>query len=125
MSIELREPVLVQEIEKLAFQMVQPAEVVLEMAVRSYLEAIEQQAIHAETDAFWSQHIDLVANYADQHVALYQGQVVDHDADVVCLEQRIRARYGPLPVLIAPVRPEPRRDLRWRGGRWEGQVRAL
>jgi hypothetical protein len=122
MSIELREPMLVQEIEQLAFQMVQPAETVLEMAVRAYLEAVEQQAIHAETEAFWAQHDDLVASYAGQHVALYRGQVVDHDVNVACLEKRTRARFGPLPVLIALVEPGPCRDLHWRGGRLEERV---
>jgi len=49
----------------------------------------------------------------------YQGQVVDHDADAASLEQRVREQFGELPVLIAPVRPGPRRDLRWLGGRIE------
>lgn len=125
MSVELKEPALVAEIEQLSLQMTQPAEKLLEMAVRAYLETAEREAIHAETASFWAQHEDLVAAYVGQHVALYQGQVVDHDADVVRLEQRVRARFGPLPVLIALVKPGPRHDLAWRGGRLEGRVRAL
>jgi hypothetical protein len=84
------------------------------------LDEIERQAIQAETQAFWAMHEDLLQVYPEgQHVALYQGQVVDHDEDAAKLEKRIREQFGSLPVLIAPVRPGPRRDLRWLGRRIE------
>ncbi len=77
----------------------------------------EAEAIHTETETFWAIHTELVAQYAGQHVAMYKGQVVDHDLDVVKLALRIRKRFGTEPVLIAPVKPGPRRDLQWRGVR--------
>ena len=87
-----------------------------EKAVQLYLDQFERRAIQKETRAFWDMHSELLQTYAGQHVAMYQGQVVDHEVDASRLEKRVRERFGPLPVLIAPVRPGPRRDLRWRGG---------
>jgi len=119
MSIELREPTLVKQIEELASATTQPAERVLATAVQTYLDTVEREAIHADTQAFWSMHPDLVQGYTGQYVAIREGKVVDHDDDVVQLEQRVRAQFGLLPVLIAPVTPAPPRELSWRGGRLE------
>ena len=101
MSIALHEPTLVWQIEQLADRIAQPAEQVLELAVRRYFDEMEQEAIHAETEAFWVMHEQLRAHYSGQYVAVYRGSVVDHDADAASLEQRVRGRFGPLPVLIA------------------------
>lgn len=117
MGIELKEPLLVKQVEQLAAETTRPPEEVLERAAWEYLEAQERQAIHDETEAFWAQHEELVAAYSGQYVALYKGQVVGHDQDVVALERRLRERFGLLPILIAHVKREQRRDLLWRGGR--------
>lgn len=117
MVVELREPVLVQQITQLARTQERLPEDVVETAVRSYLEALEEQAIHRETEAFWKQYDALLVLYPNQHVALRNGVVVDHDSDVSRLERRVRDRYGLAPVLIAPVTSVGRRDLLWRGGR--------
>lgn len=117
MVVELKEPVLVQQVAQLARTQERLPEEVVEAAVRSYLEALEEQAIHRETEAFWQQHDELLALYPNQYVALRNGVVVDHDSDVSWLERRVRNRYGMAPVLIAPVTPVGRRDLQWRGGR--------
>jgi hypothetical protein len=118
-TIELRKPSLVEQIKRLAAEQAQPAEKVLETAVQTHLDQLEREAIHAETEAFWEMHDELVRRYEGEHVAVYQGSVVDHDEDASRLERRVRARFGELPVLIAPVTPRPRRDLRWIGGRIE------
>jgi hypothetical protein len=117
MVVELNEPVLVQQITQLAITQKRLPEDVVETAVRSYLEALEEQAIHRETEAFWKQHDALLVLYPNQYVALRNGAVVDHDSDVSRLERRVRDGYGLAPVLIAPVTPVGRRDLLWRGGR--------
>ena len=119
MGIELKEPALMKQIEQLADETTRPVEQVLETAIRSYLDNLEQDAIRAETRAFWSMHDELVSAYSGQHIALYQGKVVDHDEDVTRLEKRIRKQFGQLPLLIAPVKPGQQSDLRWRGGRFE------
>ena len=110
MTIELREPRLVEQIKRLAADQAQPAEKVLEAAVQAHLDKLEREAIHAETEAFWDMHDDLMKEYQGQHVALYKGEVVDHDKDASRLERRVRGQFGELPVLIAPVKPGPRRD---------------
>jgi len=120
MAIELKEPSLVRQIEQLASETTQPVETVLETAVRTYLDELEREAIHRETQAFWAMHDELVKMHLGQHIALYQGQVVDHDEDVSRLERRVQERFGSLPVLIAPVSRGPRRDLHWLGGRITG-----
>lgn len=119
MGVELKEPRLVEQVEHLAAERMQTIEDVLRTAVRTYLDKLEREAIHAETQAFWAMHDELAEKYQGQHVALYKGEVVDHDKDVSHLEERIRKQFGFLPVLIAPVRPGPRRDLRWIGGKIE------
>lgn len=119
MTIELREPSLVEQIRRLAADQAQPAEKVLETAVQAHLDQLEREAIHAETEAFWDMHDELVKKHEGEHVALYQGEVVDHDEDASRLERRVRKQRGELPVLIAPVTRRPRRDLRWIGGRIE------
>ena len=117
MTIELREPGLVEQIKRLAADQAQPAEKVLEVAVHAHLDQLEREAIHTETEAFWDMHDELVGKYEGEHIALYQGRVVDHDEDASRLERKVREQFGELPVLIAPVTPRPRRDLRWIGGR--------
>jgi len=119
MGIELTEPSLVAQVERLADRITQPAEQVLEMAVRSYFDLAEREAIHQETEAFSAMVGDLKTQYAGRYVAVYRGSVIDHDSDVSKLEARVRERLGSLPVLIAPVEPAPPRELRWPGGRLE------
>jgi len=53
----------------------------------------------------------LLSEYAGEYVAMHQGQVVDHDSDVVRLERRVAEQYGETAVLIAPVTHAHRRDL--------------
>jgi len=36
---------------------------------------------------------ELLKVYLGQHVALYQGKLVDHDEDAARLEKRVRERY--------------------------------
>jgi len=106
-------------VTQLAKTQKRPPEDVLETAVRDYLEALEEQAIHFETEAFWRQHDELLAAYPGQYVAMRQGSVVDHDSDVSLLGERVRDRFGLLPVLIAPVTAAFRPEIHWRGGRMD------
>lgn len=116
MTIELREPSLVEQIKRLAADQAKPVEKVLETAVQAHLDQLEREAIHAETEAFWDMHDELVREYEGEHIALCQGEVVDSDEDASRLEKRVREQFGELPVLIAPVASRRRRDLRWIGG---------
>lgn len=115
--VELKESSLVWQVEQLAEQTARPVEDVLATAVETYLDQLEREGIHAETQAFWSMQTRLVMEYPNQHVAIYNGEVVDHDIDATLLEHRIRTRFGVLPVLIAPIKPDSAHELHWRGGR--------
>ena len=119
MTIELKEPSLVEQIKRLAADQAQPAEKMLETAVQAHLDQLEREAIHAETEAFWKMHDELVQKYEGEHIALYQGEIVGHEVDASRLEKKVHERFGDLPVLIAPVTTRPRRDLRWIGGKIE------
>lgn len=112
-KVALKEPTLVVQVEQWAQETSRPIEKVLETAVQTYLDKLEKEAIHAETEAFWTMHDELLKKNRGQHVALYQSKVLDHDENTSRLAKRIRERFGWLPVLIAPVKPELRRNLRW------------
>ena len=116
-NVVLRESALVYQLEQLAERTAQPVEEILETAVASYLDELQRIGIHTETQAFWDMHQGLVQSYLGQYVAIYQGELVDHDPDVSLLEQRVRKGFGLLPVLIAPVKSQIRYEVRWRGGR--------
>ena len=60
--------------------------------VQAYLDQLDREKLHEEVEAFWAMQADLVARYLGEFVAVHQGQVVDHDPDVVLLEQRIVER---------------------------------
>jgi hypothetical protein len=111
-TIELREPGLVEQIRRLAADQAQSAEKVLETAVQAHLDQLEREAIHAETEAFWDMHDESVKKNEGEHVALYQGEIVSRDVDASRLEGRVREHFGELRVLIAPVAARPRQDLR-------------
>jgi len=43
------------------------------------------------------------AAYHNEFVALYQGEVVDHDANRLALLRRVRHKFGQMPVAIIPA----------------------
>jgi hypothetical protein len=68
--------------------------------------------IQEESKRFQAKHAELYAQYAGQHIAMQEGVVLDHDADLLNLYDRVRARYGDEPVLITPVTAEPIQTFR-------------
>ncbi len=59
-----------------------------------------------EETAYQAMHPELLAHYAYQFVAIFQGKLVDHDQDVVALSQRINENFPDETVLITDVLPE-------------------
>jgi hypothetical protein len=117
--IALQTPELVQRVERFARAAAVNETVVVETAVERYLDQIERDKIHAETVAFWKMHARLRANYLGQYVAIHEGKVVDHDHNVLQLEQRVVERFGDIALLIAPVPATPQRELRRTGFKLE------
>ncbi len=66
-----------------------------------------QKAMDREESAYQAMHAELYAQYAGQHVAIFQGELVDHDEDGNILYQRVRQKYPGKFVLITPVDPTP------------------
>lgn len=84
--------------------------------------AIKNQSLsdpmHAEVAAFRRLHPELLENYPNQYVAMYQGQLVDHDADKLALYRRIEAAYPNDFVLMRPVLEQPEREFYLRSPRY-------
>jgi hypothetical protein len=64
-------------------------------------------------------HPALLNEYPNEYVAIYQGEVTDHDPAQSELYLRIRERYPHEVVLIRQVRPEIDRTLTIRSPRFE------
>jgi hypothetical protein len=77
----------------------------------------ERQAMLQEQAAFQAMLPDLLTRYEDQYVAVYQGQVIDHDADQVALIERLDQSHPDTIVLVKQVTTEPERVLRMRSPR--------
>lgn len=88
-------------------------------AVSSYLDRLEWEKLQAEMDAFRSQLPALLETYPDQYVAIHDGQVIDHNADLRALYSRVYARMGSVPVLLQKVTAAPFPDILVRGPRLE------
>jgi len=119
MSTLTLSPQLVAELEQVATEQAKNPEQLLEDAVRAYLRQLERDKIRSEADAFRKLHPELVKKYLGQHVAIHNGDVVDHDQDFQTLHQRIRQRFGRQPVLLRQVTSEPERILVMRSPRLE------
>lgn len=72
----------------------------------------EGKKLHEETVAYEAMHDQLLATHFGEHVAIFNGQLVDHDPDFLTLLGRIDARYPDDVVLIKQVTPLPERELR-------------
>lgn len=77
------------------------------------------EALERERQAFIALHPLLLEKYAGEEVAIYQGQLIDHDRDGIALSRRIYAKYPDRFVWIAPVRAQPIEELRFRSPRIE------
>ena len=109
--IAVQRPGLIERIQNIAHETNRDTTQIVEEAVLAYLDELERDKMHEETEAYWAMQPDLIARFAGEYVAVHQGQVVDHDSDPVGLEQRIAERLGDVPILIAAVTGAARRDL--------------
>ncbi len=67
-----------------------------------------------ERAAYEEMHTSLLPDYLGQYVALYRGELIDSDTDVVILNERVRAKYPDELIMITKVEQKPQRtvDLR-------------
>lgn len=78
----------------------------------------ESDIVGQEKAAYHALHGWLWQNYPGEHVAIYQGQLVDHDPDGMALSRRIYQRFPTEFVLIRQVEAEPERILHFRSPRF-------
>lgn len=85
----------------------------------SYPAHPERATMHKEIAAYTRMHTELVQTYLGEYVAIYQGELVDHDADPVALHERITATYPDKIVLSRKVQREAEPILHMRSPRLE------
>lgn len=78
---------------------------------------VEEAAVAREMDAYVALHPSLKANYFGEHVAILEGQLVDHDSDPAALYRRIAAQYPDRFVWLTVVEEEPLTTLAFRSPR--------
>ncbi len=105
------EPSLMRQVEQVAAEQTATPDQIIETAVRAYLRQLDRERIKAEAAAYQTMHAELVKQYLDQHVAIYNGKLVDHDEDFQQLHARIRQRFGRQPVLLRRVEKQAERYL--------------
>jgi hypothetical protein len=97
---------LAETLEEIARQRGLSLEEVVDDVLRGYMRQARREKIQAEAQHFRRMHDDLRNQFLGQHVAVHDGQVVDHDADPAALVHRVRERFGRAPVLVTEVRQE-------------------
>ncbi len=98
---------LVDALKQTAAQQGVVIENVLADLARKYLREARREKIRREFECYQAMHTELKAKYLGQHVAIHEGRLVDHDADVGTLAKRVRQRFGRTPILITQVEESP------------------
>ena len=76
-----------------------------------------RSAMMQEVEAYHRLHPELLAEYEGQHVAIYQGRLVDHDPDPDVLVKRTLAHFPGEVVLQRQVEASPETILNFRSPR--------
>ncbi len=96
-------------------------DILTEVVIRSfppfYLDP-DQDKMQGEVDAFEEMHAALWEKYPNQYVAVYQGQVIDHDEDERALIKRIRAIYPDEIIMVDKVLAQLQREIIFRSPRF-------
>ncbi len=80
-----------------------------------------ESAVDREEKAFRQLHPILREKYLGQYVAIYNGELIDHDIDQVALYLRVKDRLPGKFVWIAPVREQPIEEYVIRSPRMAGK----
>ncbi len=115
------DPALYRRVEQAALEAQTSPEEVLAEALRRHLWELDRRKIAEESKAYRRQHAGLKARYLGRYIAMHQGEVVDNDVDFPALWQRVRQRFGRMPVMITRVEEEPETVLERRGFRQENE----
>ena len=94
-------------LEQVAEQRGVTVETLAEEVMQAFLLEERREAIRRESAAFRAMHDELLPTYADQYVAIYQGQLIDSDIDQLGLYRRVSQQYRDAPILIKQVTTSP------------------
>lgn len=110
--IQLR-PELAAEVSAVAEADGQSIEALVEAVLAQHVREWREAQLDREEAAYAAQKATLLPRYEGRFIAMYQGQVIDDDAALVALHDRVLARLGRAVVLLKKVRrgPEPVRRL--------------
>jgi len=94
------------QLTKVAQEKELAVEALVEQVLGQFLHTEAEQKMAQEIEAFRVMHSQLLAQYPNQYVAIYQGQLVDYDANQLALFLRVDKQYPNEVVLIRQVLPE-------------------
>ncbi|MFZ0547071.1 MAG: DUF5678 domain-containing protein [Candidatus Promineifilaceae bacterium] len=80
-------------------------------------EKLDQAQMVQEVQAYVAMHAELLRKYAGEYVAIHNGNLVDHDEDLLALLERREKRYPDEVVMIRQVLAEPDPILHFRSPR--------
>ena len=123
-TIEISKPVY-DQVKKLADANRQPIEAFLietlnlEQTSGKRLgdDAADFNRMQIEKEAFLHMHADLLQAYENQFVAIFNGELIDHDEDELELFKRLNKTHPNDVVLMKKVEREPERILYFRSNR--------
>lgn len=98
-----------------------PFQEAAEQAVTLYLGRFGREKIEVEQKAFEAMRAKLLPKYRGKYVAVHNGEVVAHAADLNALHKKVFARFGFTPILHKRVTDEPERDIVIRSPRLEAE----
>ena len=110
---------LVKSLQEVAAERGASLDQVFADSVRQYLRQARRAKLQREAEAFEALHAELKSKYLGQHVAIHDGNLVDHDTDPVALVRRVRERFGHAAVLIRQVEEQPEREYVFNSPRLE------
>ncbi len=110
------------QLERVATQYNVDANTLFDEALKRQRRYLEERKIEREKQAFLQNHADWKQTYLGQIVAVHHGIIIDTDADMNRLHQRIRQQYGREAILIRRVEEEPDRPLMMRSPRLDTKM---
>jgi hypothetical protein len=118
-TVVVVEPELYRRVEEAALEHRTSVDEILTKALQRFLWELDRRKISEESRIYRQRHAELKAQYLGQYVAMHGGQVVDHDPDFQVLRQRVRQRFGRVPVMMTLVENVAERPLVRHGFRVE------
>ena len=106
-----------RQLAKIARDQAATPDELVEKAIRAYLHEEASQILERETLSFRALHVELMATYPGEYVAIHQGQVIDHAPKLAEIYLRIDEKYPDEIILLKQVQPEIERAFTVRSPR--------